>query len=267
MLPSQELNIDQAGCKENHLLSQTSFELAPKAFWRAEMISQFFFNLNSSKSITCPSDKLRTEFTTRKAKSTRAIGHYFLCNYFEWTINKIFSETVLYCMLTFALDSATFSWLLLFITKYRASSKKSSTSTLFFCLDDALATLLLMWRLSVDELSLSSLEWVPSMGDVAFLFLLFTLGFFCCSLSSASLRFSIKRKSQLLLIIAIAFIKIIPLLFVISFNLTPSFVINAKIVFVRKKTKQNKTKKKKTQTNTVVPLTTFVAISGVVWNP
>lgn len=102
------------------------------------------------------------------------------------------------CMFTFAFESATFSWLLLFITKYRASSKKSSTSTLFFCLDEALATLLLMWRLSVDELSLSSLDWAPSIGDVAFLFLLFTLDFFSCSLSSASLRFSIKRKSQLL---------------------------------------------------------------------
>lgn len=142
-------------------------------------------------------------------------------------LKKYFQK--LCCMFTFAFESATFSWLLLFITKYRASSKKSSTSTLFFCLDEALATLLLMWRLSVDELSLSSLDWVPSIGDVAFLFLLFTLDFFSCSLSSASLRFSIKRKSQLLQKSGIAFIKIMPSLFAISFNLTPSFVINAKM--------------------------------------
>ena len=142
-------------------------------------------------------------------------------------LKKYFQK--LCCMFTFAFESATFSWLLLFITKYRASSKKSSTSTLFFCLDEALATLLLMWRLSVDELSLSSLDWVPSIGDVAFLFLLFTLDFFSCSLSSASLRFSIKRKSQLLQKSGIVFIKTMPSLFAISFNLTPSFVINAKM--------------------------------------
>ena len=47
-----------------HLLAQTSFQLAPKAFWRAELISQFFLSLNSSKIITCPSGKLRTEFAT-----------------------------------------------------------------------------------------------------------------------------------------------------------------------------------------------------------
>ena len=43
---------------------------SPKRFWRAELISQFFFDLNSSKNITCPSGKLRTEFTSPKAKST-----------------------------------------------------------------------------------------------------------------------------------------------------------------------------------------------------
>ena len=53
-----------------HLLAQTSFQLAPKAFWRAELISQFFLSLNSSKIITCPSGKLRTEFTSPIAKST-----------------------------------------------------------------------------------------------------------------------------------------------------------------------------------------------------
>ena len=36
----------------------------PKPFWRAELISQFFCYSNSSKSITCPSGKLITEFTT-----------------------------------------------------------------------------------------------------------------------------------------------------------------------------------------------------------
>ena len=53
-----------------HLLAQTSFQLAPKAFWRAELISQFFLSLNSSKIITCPSGKLRTEFISPIAKST-----------------------------------------------------------------------------------------------------------------------------------------------------------------------------------------------------
>ena len=64
-----------------HLLAQTSFQLAPKAFRRAELISHFFCYSNSSKNITCPSDKLTTDFTSPIAKSTstRAIGHYFLC--------------------------------------------------------------------------------------------------------------------------------------------------------------------------------------------
>ena len=53
-----------------NLLAQTSFELAPKAFWRAELISQFFLYSNCSKNITCPSGKLKTEFTSPIAKST-----------------------------------------------------------------------------------------------------------------------------------------------------------------------------------------------------
>ena len=74
-----------AGCKENHfhslpsgqaeasifiLLAQTSFQLAPKTFWWAEFISQFFYYWNFSKNITCLSGKLRTEFTSPIAKST-----------------------------------------------------------------------------------------------------------------------------------------------------------------------------------------------------
>ena len=43
---------------------------SPKAFWRAELISQFFFNFKSSKNITCPSGKLRTEFTCPKGNFT-----------------------------------------------------------------------------------------------------------------------------------------------------------------------------------------------------
>ena len=53
-----------------HLLAQTSFQLAPKTFWLAELISQFFGYLNSSKNITCPSHKLKTECTRPIAKST-----------------------------------------------------------------------------------------------------------------------------------------------------------------------------------------------------
>ena len=53
-----------------HLLAQTSFQLVPKAFWWAELISQFFCYLNSSKNITCLLGKLKTEFTSPLAKST-----------------------------------------------------------------------------------------------------------------------------------------------------------------------------------------------------
>ena len=53
-----------------HLLTQKSFQLAPKTFWLAELISQFFCYSNSSKNITCPSGKLKTEFTSPIAKST-----------------------------------------------------------------------------------------------------------------------------------------------------------------------------------------------------
>ena len=52
------------------LLAQTSFQLAPKGFWRAQLISQFFCNLNSTKDFTCASGKLRTEFTNPIAIST-----------------------------------------------------------------------------------------------------------------------------------------------------------------------------------------------------
>ena len=53
-----------------HLLAQTSFQLAPKTFWWAELIWQFCCNLNSSKNFTCTSGKLRTEFTSPMAKYT-----------------------------------------------------------------------------------------------------------------------------------------------------------------------------------------------------
>ena len=53
-----------------NLLAQMSFQLAPKAFWRAELISQFFYYSNSSKNITCMLGKLKTEFTSLIAKST-----------------------------------------------------------------------------------------------------------------------------------------------------------------------------------------------------
>ena len=45
-----------------------SFQLAPKTFWWAELISQFFFNLNSSKNFTCLSGKLSSKFTSLIAK-------------------------------------------------------------------------------------------------------------------------------------------------------------------------------------------------------
>ena len=46
------------------------FQLAPKFFWEAELISQFFCKFNSSKYFICPSGKLRTEFTSPIVKST-----------------------------------------------------------------------------------------------------------------------------------------------------------------------------------------------------
>ena len=49
-----------------------SFQLAPKPFWQAELISQFFCYSNSSKNVTCPLGKLKTEFTSPIAKSTNA---------------------------------------------------------------------------------------------------------------------------------------------------------------------------------------------------
>ena len=49
--------------------SWTSFQPAPQTFWRAELISQFFSYANSSKDITCPSVKLKTESTRPIAKS------------------------------------------------------------------------------------------------------------------------------------------------------------------------------------------------------
>ena len=54
----------------NNLLAQTSFQLAPKAVWRAELISRFVCYSNSSKKITCPLGKLKTEFTSPIEKST-----------------------------------------------------------------------------------------------------------------------------------------------------------------------------------------------------
>ena len=53
-----------------HLQAKMSFQLAPKMFWWVELISQFFCKLNSSKYFTCPSGKLRREFTSPIAKST-----------------------------------------------------------------------------------------------------------------------------------------------------------------------------------------------------
>ena len=47
-----------------------SFQQAPKVFWWAELISQFFCCSNSSKNITCLSGKLKTEFTSLIAEST-----------------------------------------------------------------------------------------------------------------------------------------------------------------------------------------------------
>ena len=63
-----------SGCKENHFYSlpfgqaEASIYYSPDVI--AELISQFFCYSNSSKNITCPSGKLKTEFTSPIAKST-----------------------------------------------------------------------------------------------------------------------------------------------------------------------------------------------------
>ena len=70
-----------------------SFQLAPRAFWWAELISQFFCYSNCSKNITYPLGKLKTEFTSPIARSTspgRAIGHYFLCTLNNKVLLRIF---------------------------------------------------------------------------------------------------------------------------------------------------------------------------------
>ena len=46
-------------------------QLAPKTFWLAELISQFFCYSNSSKNITCTLGKLKTEFTCPIARFAR----------------------------------------------------------------------------------------------------------------------------------------------------------------------------------------------------
>ena len=51
-----------------HILAQTSFQPAPKTFWWAELISLAVIWI-PQKNFTCPSGKLRTEFTGPIAKS------------------------------------------------------------------------------------------------------------------------------------------------------------------------------------------------------
>ena len=83
-----------------------SFQLAPKAFRRAELISHFFCYSNSSKNITCPLGKLKTDFTSPIAKSTSprlsASTFFALWNAFwislqsDWQIdNGIFIRTIM----------------------------------------------------------------------------------------------------------------------------------------------------------------------------
>ena len=100
----------RASCMKLAFTSTDIISTSPKTFWWAELISQFFCYLNSSKNITCPSGKLKTEFSSPIAKSTsmRAIGHYFLCTlyhqgyFFYWVFPKkrcmIYFEWMLLCI-------------------------------------------------------------------------------------------------------------------------------------------------------------------------
>ena len=77
--------------KLKSFLAQTSFSNSPKPFWWAELISQFFCYSNSSKNITCPSGKLKTEFTCPIAKSTSpglSDTTFFACCIFDKTITS-----------------------------------------------------------------------------------------------------------------------------------------------------------------------------------
>ena len=86
------------------LLPHTSFQLASKAFWQAELFSQFFCYSNCSKNITCPPGKLKTEFISPIAKSTSPgllditfFAHWIMKNYLHsclqighWEVKAMF---------------------------------------------------------------------------------------------------------------------------------------------------------------------------------
>ena len=57
-------------CQSCKLKPAFTYPNVISAFWWAELTSHFFCKLNSSKYFTCPSGKLRTEFTSPIAKST-----------------------------------------------------------------------------------------------------------------------------------------------------------------------------------------------------
>ena len=82
-----------------HLIAQMSFQLAPKPFWRAELISQFFCYSNSSKNVTCPSGKLKTEFTSPIAESTSpglSDTTFFACCYGTHTYLEILQKHIIW---------------------------------------------------------------------------------------------------------------------------------------------------------------------------
>ena len=152
-------------------------------------------------------------------------------NYFEWTIKKIFSETVLYVYLCFW--ERNILMIVALHHKIPSLFKKVLHVNLVF---------LSGWGLSHFAFDVKALCW----RVVTFITWLSPF-YWRCGLSLSSLHFGFilllivfciaqifyKRKSQLLYKSGIAFIKIMPSLFAIScsisFNLTPSFVINAKM--------------------------------------
>ena len=77
-----------------------SFQQAPKTFWWAELISQFFRKLNSSKNFNCPLGKLRTEFTSPIAKSTSPglSDTTFFARCFLWKMCPPIKYSGLHCM-------------------------------------------------------------------------------------------------------------------------------------------------------------------------
>ena len=117
---------------------------SPKAFWPAELISQFFCYSNSSKNINCPSGKLITEFTSLTTKSTSPglsdtpfFAHWRENNTYLWT--TFVSPTRLIAILIKKRRRSVFMGSL--ITTAKGKSKVSTKDCSFYHPHHAITTL------------------------------------------------------------------------------------------------------------------------------